>query len=442
MARVAALQPSSWERFAPPVYLALLALAELLTAYAPPAVGLTLHAALLLGLLAHVGLITDPAMRALLLTLCMAPLIRLLSLSLPLARLPQIAWYLVVSVPLFLACGLLIRTLGYSRADLSLRLGRPGLQLAIMLFGLVLGVVEYLILRPSPLVAALSWQQLVLPALILLICTGFSEELIFRGVMQRAAYTAMGRWAIVYVAAVFAVLHMGYRSFTDVLFVFAVGVLFGWLVARSGSLLGVTLAHGLTNIVLFLIMPFVGLPTLRPLAWAAPPWAAQLALVGLWAALLVALGLVIRDRLVRRRRTAAQHGDYEWARQIGSLVADPALDSSAIERLARGVWQQLAPDYVLIIDGDRAHAESVISMAIGASGRRLHGLEGLSTPWETFAYMVAGDQTSGLRETRTHPFSRHTGNYLILPLAASRRWLLVRAASGREIAARSALAAL
>jgi LysM repeat protein len=41
--------------------------------------------------------------------------------------------------------------------------------------------------------------------------------------------------------------------------VFVVGLLFGWLVARTRSLLGVTLAHGVTNITLYLVMPFLGI---------------------------------------------------------------------------------------------------------------------------------------------------------------------------------------
>jgi hypothetical protein len=69
------------------------------------------------------------------------------------------------------------------------------------------------------------------------------------------ALPALGRWALLYVAVLFAVLHIGYLSVADVLFVGAVGLLFGYIVRLSGSILGVTLAHGLTNIVLFLLLP-------------------------------------------------------------------------------------------------------------------------------------------------------------------------------------------
>src|SRR4030042_1835678 len=46
------------------------------------------------------------------------------------------------------------------------------------------GVAEYFILLPQPMVSEFTWQAIWLPALILLICIGFGEEFIFRGVLQ------------------------------------------------------------------------------------------------------------------------------------------------------------------------------------------------------------------------------------------------------------------
>jgi hypothetical protein len=45
-----------------------------------------------------------------------------------------------------------------------------------------------------------------------------------------------------------------------VLFVFIVGLAFGLIVLRTGSILGVSLAHGLTNVTLYLIFPFLLAP--------------------------------------------------------------------------------------------------------------------------------------------------------------------------------------
>jgi uncharacterized protein len=238
-------------------YLAAIAVAEVLTTFAPPRMGLVAHAAVLLGILIHAARVDGQKEQAFLVSLAFAPLIRVLSLSLPLADLPLLYWYPITSIPLFAAVLIAAPTLGFGRAALGLSLRRWGLQLVIGLSGIAFGVFEYWILRPEPLVSTFEWSDLLWPALILLVATGLLEELIFRGLLQRAAIDFLGIWGIGFVAILFAVLHTGYRSLLDVLFVGAVGLFFGWVVHRTRSLLGVTLAHGLTNIILLLVMPFV-----------------------------------------------------------------------------------------------------------------------------------------------------------------------------------------
>jgi membrane protease YdiL (CAAX protease family) len=191
------------------------------------------------------------------LSLAFVPLIRLLSLSLPLVNFPLVYWYFITSVPLFVTVVLTMRTLRFTWQEVGVNLRALPLQLPITLVGLLFGYLEYHILQPKPLAKAFTWEQLWLPALILMFSTGFAEELIFRGVMQRAATEALDRFSILYVSAVFAVLHVGYKSVLDVAFVFGVALFFGYVVKKTGSILGVSLAHGLTNIVLFLVAPFL-----------------------------------------------------------------------------------------------------------------------------------------------------------------------------------------
>ena len=173
-------------------YLGVLTLAEMLTVLYDPRLGLILHGLLLVALLFHAARSWEKPIHGLLLTLIFAPLVRLFSLSLPLQGIPVVYWYLITSVPLFVTALIAIRNLGFSRADVGLKLGALPTQLLIALSGLVLGYIEYRILQPEPLAEALTLQQLWLPALILLIGTGFMEELLFRGVLQRVATESLG----------------------------------------------------------------------------------------------------------------------------------------------------------------------------------------------------------------------------------------------------------
>jgi membrane protease YdiL (CAAX protease family)/LysM repeat protein len=220
-------------------------------------VGLALHGLVLMALLLHASVWARGAFRRFLLSLALAPLIRLLSLSLPLPSFPFVYWYMVVGAPLFLAAFVAARMGGVNARMIGLSVQRPLVQLLVALTGFGLGYLEYLILRPDPLVPELTFQQILAPALILLVFTGFLEELIFRGLLQYASLRVYGRLGLVYVAIIFAVLHIGYRSAFDLAFVFVVALFFGWITQRTGSILGVTLAHGLTNIALYLIFPFI-----------------------------------------------------------------------------------------------------------------------------------------------------------------------------------------
>ena len=238
-------------------YLLLLSVAESLIALEAPQPGMILHGVILATLLLHASIVKRVDERRFLRAMALAPLIRLLSMTLPLALFQVTFWYVVVGVPLLIASLLVARIAGITRSMAGLTLRALPEQVLIGLSGFALGYLEYLILRPAPLVASLSWELLWLPALILLVFTGFLEELIFRGLLQAAAMQHLGRFGMPYVAVTFAVLHLGYRSALDILFVFVVGLIFGSIVRRRGTILGVSLAHGLTNVALYLVFPFI-----------------------------------------------------------------------------------------------------------------------------------------------------------------------------------------
>jgi membrane protease YdiL (CAAX protease family) len=218
-----------------------------------------LHGVILLVVMLLAALSPDRKGVRFLLPLAFPPLIRLLSLSLPLTNFNFIYWYAVIGVPLFIANFLTIRATGLKAEEIGLRVSwrELPLQILIGLSGLMLGLVEYLILRPESLVSEPSWEQILITVLILMVFTGFLEELIFRGLMQTSAIQALGQIGLMFVALVFSVLHIGYRSILDVIFVFTVAIAFGVLVQRYKSLLGVSIAHGLINVSLYLIFPFL-----------------------------------------------------------------------------------------------------------------------------------------------------------------------------------------
>lgn len=238
-------------------YLVAIAVAELVTAFADPLPGIIIYFILLLLLIVGGAAAGGSTSHRLLLALGLAPLMRILGLAMPLEEFSEIYWYLVVAVPLLVGSFAVVMALNLNPADIGLVGGKVRLQALVATAGILFGLVEYFILRPEPLIDALTWQNILVPAIILLVATGLTEELAFRGVMQRASTEVLGSWGLVFVAAVFTLLQIGHESVLHMLFVFPVALLFGWTARRTGSILGVSLSHGLTNVGLFLIFPFV-----------------------------------------------------------------------------------------------------------------------------------------------------------------------------------------
>jgi hypothetical protein len=73
--------------------------------------------------------------------------------------------------------------------------------------------------------------------------------------MQYHATRLMGWWGILLVTATFAIMHIGNLVFWDVLLAFAVGGIYALVVRKTGSIYGVSVSHGLVNVILFLIAP-------------------------------------------------------------------------------------------------------------------------------------------------------------------------------------------
>lgn len=248
-------------------YLSLIVVAELVTSFINPNFGLFIHSILLFSMIALSAFWQKmPHSSNLFLCLSIAPLIRIFSISLPLSYFPTYAWYIIAGIPMLLAAITVIRIQALGLKDVGITFKRPCLQLLIMLTGIPFGILEYLILQPSPIATDLTALQFFILAIAFILATGFVEELVFRGVFQNNAVKLFGaKTGLIAVSAVFAVLHIGWFNLLDVFLVFFIGLFFGVLMFKTGSLVGVSLSHGLTNVFLFLVLPSVNLiNTLAP----------------------------------------------------------------------------------------------------------------------------------------------------------------------------------
>ena len=248
-------------------YLLLVSGAELLTNY-DAKTGIASHAIILFVLLFHSALESDKDknLSRFLMALVLAPLIRILSLSLPLVGFSWISWFMLISIPIFVAIFTCIRLQELSPKDVGLFIPKLNLRhmpigAGVILLAIPLGILEYQILKPSPLPGS-GIANFITSALILIIYTGFLEELAFRGLIQYNAIKLMSKWwGIILVASIFGVLHIGNISpeipitILDCVLAFFAGFVFSVVREKTGSIYGISLSHGVINIMLFLVMP-------------------------------------------------------------------------------------------------------------------------------------------------------------------------------------------
>ena len=243
-------------------YLLGIASAEWYTSQINATEGFIIYLIIMFFLSFHASFTNVPKDRRLYFSLSLAPMIRILTLVMPLVPLSQIYWYFTIAIPLLIVVFTAIKLLNIRPAEvgLSLNLSRIAVQIPVQglvgLTGIGFGLVEYYILSPEPMITALTLESIWFPALIFLVTTGFTEEIIFRGMIQRGSLEAIGAWGLVYTAAIFSALHISYLSWQQWGFAFLMGLFWGWLTKRTGSIYGVSLSHGIINICLYLIIPF------------------------------------------------------------------------------------------------------------------------------------------------------------------------------------------
>jgi uncharacterized protein len=230
-------------------YLGAAILGEIALLFAPTATAFIDGAVLVLAL-THFGwaqrmpiALGDPSIR-LLPAVALVPLLRLLSLTLPVPSFAPITWIAILAPPTLLAVIASARLAHMDVGQMAIaRLSRDRVSLGVVAASLPVGVVlglladfELGVPAGSPILAGLAAGVLVGGAAI-------PEELIFRGLLQPLLGDVIGDAAPFVVAGAFAATYIGAQS-TEVLVIMAVvGLAYGLEVRRSRSLWPAIVGH-------------------------------------------------------------------------------------------------------------------------------------------------------------------------------------------------------
>jgi membrane protease YdiL (CAAX protease family) len=86
---------------------------------------------------------------------------------------------------------------------------------------------------------------------------GFLEGLLFRGLLQQAASSILGRAGFIWSGVLFSFMYLGTESWTLITLMALSGLLWGWWVNRRQELSGTILAHSIMVVTMLIVLPAV-----------------------------------------------------------------------------------------------------------------------------------------------------------------------------------------
>ena len=237
-------------------YTLFLLVAELTTYYNLTPWNLLMEVIIIISLVTSSITTRDLKLSYLLQALILLPLLRIMGIIIPVNEIQPLYWLLIITMPLAVAILILMKNLQINREDVGITIGKPFYQLLVGISGIIFGVVEYSILQPG-IVSGLTTANMIMAIPIIMLSTGLMEELIFRGIIQNTAENILGNWGGIIFASVLFTSFSIINPPLNLIFTFMVSIFYGYIYQKTGSILGVSISHGLCNVMVYLYLPLI-----------------------------------------------------------------------------------------------------------------------------------------------------------------------------------------
>lgn len=234
-----------------------IALAELLIFFGQLDIAVWFHILALFFLSLSNILIRDPKVHKIHLPLMLLPLLRLVNLSMPVFTKMTLYTFVLYNTPLAIPIAAIIIHQRDSLADIGITKKHllPYIIISVPL-SFLLGLGEYLTIRPGYLIPDLSFENLLLLTVIMVFFVGLVEELIFRSLLQTRLEQALNiPEALLITSFLFGIMHSGYGTYYEMLYAGFVGLVIGLIFHKTRSLPFIAVLHGFVNVFLFGILP-------------------------------------------------------------------------------------------------------------------------------------------------------------------------------------------
>jgi uncharacterized protein len=231
--------------------------AEIALALVPPLLGVILHSVVILTILNVYLLIPLLPHRKILLALLILPILRIVSLSVPIAQLPQLYWYAADGIPVMISVLILTRMIHPPASYFVVNLVKVWRQIAFGMLGIPLAYLAFRIAPQKPLVPTGNLVEILIGIVSLVVFSGFIEEYIFRYLIQFNLEDIFGEVGLWIGGALFTGLYLGAQTLPLTAFWGLVGMGFSYWVKYTESIWGVVIAHSLLLITALIFFPLV-----------------------------------------------------------------------------------------------------------------------------------------------------------------------------------------
>lgn len=244
-------------------YIIAFAAIELQTVWLEPKLGTLYYGFILVILLHHYLFASADPDRYKLLLLSAIPLLRLISMAMPVGLVEPLYRYPMVGIPVFLSVAMILRETNLPWRKLGLQL--PPIQkteqawenILIALSGIPLGIMGYYFADPIPLVTTLDWAEIFASLLVVILYVALLEEIVFRGMLLHALVHSFGLVGVIFSSIIYTLLFSSYYSVEGIMLMGVASLLYGWHAYESGSILAATISHTLMVAGMIIIWPIV-----------------------------------------------------------------------------------------------------------------------------------------------------------------------------------------
>lgn len=190
--------------------------------------------------------------------LSLVSLLRIVNISLPIFFSFTIYWLASLYLILFIPIILIIKEQKLSSGYIGLTFKNIYLLPLSILLGIGLALFESIILLPNPLIPEPNFLNLFTLSILMIFFIGLGEELIFRSLLQQSIEDKSGPIiGLVIASLIFGFMQSGYMNYYEILFASLAGLVLGFSFQVTRSLPFIVIAHGVNNIILFGVLPFI-----------------------------------------------------------------------------------------------------------------------------------------------------------------------------------------